>query len=301
MIHPHLSRAEDVIAVAASERMKIGRPTGGADPPGRQRERVLLWMLVFLGFRTLLPLAGALPREAVVPAAVLLSMLLALWGPRIAAPASIPSRWRVPLFILFAALSFGVAGALPGAEMRYPAALLGAFSDLFLIAAAVALGQFLAGLFREPNLLVPAAVAAAVIDYWGVYYGTTRAVIEQHSDWVPKLSVQVPVPGAPGMPDLQLGIGFGDFVFLTLFLVCARQFGLRERLTFWLSFALLVSAMSVVLVFDRNVPALVPMSVAFLLANVGRFRFQRSELFAMLYAALILAAAVGLVLVFRHG
>lgn len=279
----------------------MGRPTGGDDPPGRQRERVLLWMLLFLGFRALLPLAGSLPRQAVLPGAVLLSMLLALWGPRVAAPIAVPSRWRILLFVLFAALSLGVATALPGAATRHAAVLLGAFSDLFLIAAAVMLGQFLAGLFREPNLLVPAAVAAAVIDYWGVYHGTTRAVIEQHSDWVPKLSVQVPVPGAPGMPDLQLGIGFGDFVFLTLFLVCARQFGLRERRTFWLSFALLVGAMSFVVIFDRNVPALLPMSVAFLLANVGRFRFQRSEVFAMLYAALILAAAVGLVLVLRHG
>jgi len=147
----------------------------------------------------------------------------------------------------------------------------------------------------------PAAIAAAVIDYWGVYHGTTRAVIEQHSEWVPKLSVHVPVPTSPGLPDLSLGIGLGDFVFLTLFLASARRFGLRERRTFWLSFLFLVSAMAVVLLFDRNVPALVPMSAAFLLANVGRFRFQQSELRAMLYAAVIVAVVVGLVLVFRYG
>ncbi|HHX39417.1 MAG TPA: hypothetical protein GX715_05580 [Armatimonadetes bacterium] len=287
--------------MAASDRWKMGRPTSGGDLPGRQRERILLWVLLFLGLRTLLPLAVFLPRPVAVPAAMLLAMLVALWGPRVAAACSLPARWGLPLFILFGICSFAVAGVLPGAATPHAAVLLHAFSDLFLIAAAIALGQALAALFREPNLLVPAAIAAAVIDYWGVYYGTTRAVIEQHSEWVPKLSVHVPVPTSPGLPDLSLGIGLGDFVFLTLFLASARRFGLRERRTFWLSFLFLVSAMSVVLLFDRNVPALVPMSAAFLLANAGRFRFQRSELRAMLYAALILAVVVGLVLVFRYG
>ncbi len=279
----------------------MGRPTSGGDLPGRQRERILLWILLFLGLRTLLPLAVFLPRPVAIPAALLLAMLVALWGPRVAAACSLPVHWGLILFILFGACSFAVAGVLPEATTPHAGILLHAFSDLFLIAAAIALGQALAALFREPNLLVPAAIAAAVIDYWGVYHGTTRAVIEQHSEWVPKLSVHVPVPTAPGLPDLGLGIGLGDFVFLTLFLACARRFGLRERRTFWLSFLFLVSAMAVVLLFDRNVPALVPMSAAFLLANVGRFRFQQSELRAMLYAAVIVAVVVGLVLVFRYG
>lgn len=264
----------------------------------RRREVVWLWALSFLALRTLVPYARGWPPWLVRPTALLLFMLLSFLGPRLAAPFSLALKWRIALVPLLASLSLIAAHAQPGAATPPAAALLSGFSDLCLIGTAVVVGQILADLFREPNLLVPAAVVAAVVDFWGVNYGTTQQVLKKAPHVVSKLSVHVPLPG---MTDVPLGIGFGDFVFFTLFLTCAVRFGLRERLTFWLGFLLLLGAMGVVVALNLNVPALVPMAAAFLLANVGRFRFQRSEVRAMGVAGLLLATLIGIWMVLRHG
>ncbi|MBI3946506.1 MAG: hypothetical protein HY321_11350 [Armatimonadetes bacterium] len=292
--------------MGTNDELTVAVPGAGVDVRGdgseaslrRRREALLPWALCFLALRALVPYAGHWPPMLVRPAAIILFMLLSFWGPRLAAPIALPPRLRAALLPLLAGLSLLTAYAQTGADSAPAAALLSGYSDLFLIAAAVLLGQVLAGIFREPSILVPVAVVAAGVDYWGVNYGTTHEVLKKAPDVVSKLSVQVPLPG---LMDVPLGIGFGDFVFFTVFLACAVRFGLRERLTFWLGFLFLLGGMAVVVAADLNVPALVPMAVAFLLANVGRFRFQRSEAVAMGYAALIIAALIGLVVVLRHG
>lgn len=267
-------------------------PTGGVECPGRQHRLLLLWALVFVAFRVLFPLARAIPLLIGLPIAIAASMLLSLFGPRIAAPLRVSTGVALGVFAVFGPLSLGVSGLKIGPPAWPVTPLIAAASDLCLILAAIGLGKALLRLFREPNLLVPAAAVAALVDYAMVYSpsGTTRAVLERHSEMVGRLSVQVPVPGIPA---LQLGIGFGDFVFFSLFLSAAVRFGLRERRTFWLCYAFLVAGMGVVAIVGIPVPALVPMGIAFLIANGSRMRFERSELVALGVAALLIAVAAG--------
>lgn len=281
---------------------KCDSTSGGGSRADRQRRLMLLWVLGFLGFRVVVPLAAFLPLSAslVRPVALLAFMLLSLLGPRLIGPLPLRPVWRALLFPILAALSLATAGALPGTSTASAGLLLSAFSDLFLIGAASVLGALLAGFLREPNILVPASVVAALVDFWGVYFGTTRMVLERHQEVVSKLSVQVALPALPGALDLQIGIGFGDFVFLSFFLVCARRFDLREGRTFWFSFVFLLAAMAIVVWLGPNVPALLPMAAAFLAANAGCFRLQRSEALAMLYAGLIIAVLLG-GWIFLHG
>ena len=286
----------DNLVVASTSDVENRGAGEARQAPDRQREVLLLWGLCFLAFRTLVPFAAGMAGPVWRPLFVVAFMFLSLLGPRLAAPLRLAPGRRVLFFVLFAGLSLLTAFAKPGALSGPSAALLDAYSDLFLIAAAAMLGHILAGLFREPSILAPVAIASALVDYWGVYFGTTKTVIEKHPDLVSKLSVQVPIPG---MVDFPIGIGFGDFVFLAMFLVCALRFGMRERLTFWLSLAFLATAMMIVVYVGPNVPALVPMAVAFLAANVGCFRLQRAEAMAMLYAALIVGAVVAVVAAVR--
>ncbi|MDH7570743.1 MAG: hypothetical protein QHJ73_14275 [Armatimonadota bacterium] len=285
-------------SVASPMRERVGAAMGAS----RGRREVLVWWVVaFLAFRTLIPLFSRVPSPISRPVLVVLFMLLSLMGPRLLASLSLPLGWRLPLIPLLAALSLVAAAAQTGAAGPTSAALLAGYSDLFLILCAGAVGLTVAGLFREPNILVPVALVSGLVDYWGVNYGTTAQVLQHAPQVVSKLSVQMPVPAASGGVDFSIGIGFGDFVFFTTFLACARRFALRERLTFWLGFAMLLGAMAVVVMADRNIPALAPMAVAFLGANWGRFQLQRGEVQAMGYAALIVAALIGLWMVLRHG
>lgn len=285
-------------AVASANAGKGG--TSENDAVAIRARHLAIWIILFLLLHTFAPLAGALPAPLAHPTLLLCFMFFSLLGPRLLAPLILPVLYQV-LFLLGAgALSLLTASAQFLVAARYhailPAAFLAGLSDLLLIVTAALCGQLLSRLFREPNILVPAAIVAGLIDYWGVYFGTTRAVLEHHASVVSKLSVQVPLPNV----DMQIGIGFGDFVFMTLFLACARRFSLREGLTFWLSFLFLLTAMTFVVFTGMNVPALVPMSAAFLIANIGRFRFQRSEVLALIYAALIVATLIGVFIFLGH-
>lgn len=298
MMGPHKDLRGSSITVGPTVDSEEGGPTGGGKAPAQQYRVLLLWALAFLAFRVLFVRLDGLPPSLALPVGVAVFMLLSLLGPRYAAPLRLPPVVSLLGFMLFGALSLGIAAWWGGPPPRPLPVPLAAVADLCLILAAIALGHLLLRLFREPNLLVPAAVAAAVIDYAMVYSpsGTTRALLEQHAEVVDKLSVAVPVPG---MPDLQLGVGFGDFVFLSLFLAAAVRFDLRERRTFWVCTAFLVVAMALVALTGVPVPALVPMAIAFVVANAGRIRFAREEVRAMGVVALVIAAAAVLALVAR--
>lgn len=176
------------------------------------------------------------------------------------------------------------AARLPANPLLLPWLLLA------LMFTAILFGVLASRIIREPALLIPAALVGAVVDYWGVFFGTTRAALQHHPQLVARLSV--PVPAFAGFAPL-VTIGPADFLFLGLFFACIQRFGLNLRATFAACLALL-SATILLIVPRMDVPALVPIGAAVLGANWRRLRLSRSETFALLYGLALVAAILAL-------
>ncbi|HUV06045.1 MAG TPA: hypothetical protein VMX94_13230 [Armatimonadota bacterium] len=157
------------------------------------------------------------------------------------------------------------------------------FRNLCLMLFGGSLGCLLSFMIREANILVPVAVFAALVDYWNVSWGPLSRVIERKPDIIATASVHMPAPGMPGG-----SVGVGDFVFLALFFAVLYRFSLNVRGAFWLGYGLLTACMLIVLKFGIPVPALVPMAIAVVGANVRSFKLRREELLAILYVGLLL-------------
>ncbi len=154
-----------------------------------------------------------------------------------------------------------------------------------------ALGVLLSRIVREKNVLLPVALVAMPIDYIGAMtsVGFTNSVVRNAPDVVANVSVHVPT--MHGLHMLAM-IGPGDALFIAFFFAVVQRFEMNMRGTFWWMFALLTIAMAEVIMIGFPVAALVPMGIAVLAANWRYFTLKREEVFAMMYAILIVLAIV---------
>ncbi len=168
------------------------------------------------------------------------------------------------------------------------------------------LGILLSPIIREPNVLLPVALVAMPIDYIGAMtaIGFTHAIVDKHPDFVHHVSVPVPgIGGAVHHGGLHpiIFIGPGDVLFVAFFFAVVLRLNLNVRGTFWWIYGLLTATMLAVQVFGLNIAALVPMGLAVLLANFRYFKLKREEVFATLYAGLLVIALVtGFYLYYTH-
>lgn len=171
-----------------------------------------------------------------------------------------------------------------------------AFRDLFLMLFAASLGYTVSFIVREPSILLPVAVVAAMVDCWSVTVGPLRHVLENKPGVVAVASVQMPTP-VPGVPGTM--IGMGDFLFLALFFGILYRFSMNTRGAFWAGYALLTLSMLIVMKFSTALPALVPMALAITGTNIRHFKLKREEVFSTLYVGgfvLVLLVASGIYL-----
>jgi len=244
--------------------------------------KAVAWVTLYGVLRALAPHLRVRSEEEGVVLGTILFMFLALMV--VASFSRIPMRTGTALlsWLLFAGL-FIVTGLL----RISPAA------DLALILSATSFGILVSQIIREPQLLVPVALVAAIVDYWGVNYGTTKMMMS----FAPRVlgTVGWTVPRVGSLEPATI-MGPGDFVFLGLFFACIARFRLNWRRSILLIYLFLLVSMLLVYFSRLSVPALVPMAGAVLAANIRCFRLKRSEWFALLYAGMILAAitAVGL-------
>jgi hypothetical protein len=164
-----------------------------------------------------------------------------------------------------------------------------------LMIAATAFGVMASRIVRERNLLVPVAVVAGAVDIWGVYFGFVAEVQKKAPEIAQHLSAAVPAASAAQVPvPLLSAVGPGDFLFMGLFVAAVRRLRMNLRATLW---ALFVAFLIVPAVFAvaglPALPGLPFIGVAVIVANWRHFRFSRAEKFAVLYAVLGIAAAVG--------
>jgi hypothetical protein len=169
-------------------------------------------------------------------------------------------------------------------------ALYQSVAYLCLAIAASFLGRLIAAAFKDQNLVAPAALAAGAMDYWGVFFGTTRDIVAHHSHLVQHISVPVPAL----VPELAMQIGPGDYVFLGLMFALLHRFEMPALRTAVVMFVLMLVAAALVMLRGMSIPGVVPMGLAVLAVNARCFHFKRAEWFAMAYAGLLLLALMGL-------
>ncbi len=164
--------------------------------------------------------------------------------------------------------------------------------SLIMVTAAVSIGVGISRLVKEFKMLLPIAVMLAVVDLYVVFGGglVTQA---QHGSPVAahlmnSLTVQLPtVHPARGVAPMQLAVGFADYLFIGLFFACFAKFKAPAKKTFLVLFAVLAGYMMVVAFRNIALPALVPIGVVVIGMHIKRFEYKRDELFALLYAGII--------------
>jgi|GEM_PF-578554 len=264
-----------------------------------------LALLAYVAFNLLLPsvpLPHHKPPLAVIISLVLSStlafMLLQLW----LALAVVAVRPR-PVVSGLLAIACSVLGAgLFVLSLRYgmhrPPVWIEFGQGLAVTLGCTFLGILLSPIIREPNVLLPVALVAMPIDYLGAMtaIGFTKQMVEKHPSIVKGVSVPVPSIGGAahhaGLAPIAF-IGPGDVLFVAFFFAVVLRLNMNVRGTFWGIYGLLTATMVYVLSPGSiNVGALVPMGIAVLVANFAYFKLKREEVFATIYATILVLVLV---------
>lgn len=189
---------------------------------------------------------------------------------------------------------------------RHPSALwlhahLPGLLDLLLVWLAASLGALLSFVLRAANMIPPIAVVLALVDIWTVLLGgpvqqmmqsghpTAKAVVQG-------MTVQLPTPtvGAAPIPPPAV-VGFADFLFIAFFVAAICRFVSAPRIYVRMLVTVIVVLCAYMLIvllnpYDWALPALLPLALVMIALHWRHFHYSRSETFALLYAALFLAA-----------
>jgi len=169
---------------------------------------------------------------------------------------------------------------------------------LGLIWLAASLGALLSFLVRGANMIPPIAAVLALVDIWTVLLGGPVQRLMQSDDPTAHavsrvLTVPLATPKQPrGATPMQGSVGFADFLFVAFFAAAIGRFSPDRRtyLRTLLGLIVVLSAYMLVVLFKEvNLPALVPMAVTMIAVHWRLFHYERSELYAMVYAALFIA------------
>lgn len=189
-------------------------------------------------------------------------------------------------------------------KLYYKLIVIPGLYSLLLVWLAVSFGVLLARLLREFKLLLPIGVTLALVDMYVVFGGGLVTVAESGKSPVAAramdaLTVQLPSPRPTGgAAPMNLAVGFADFLFISMFFACFARFGIPSRKTLIVLTGALVFYMFLVIITGLSLPALIPIAVVCIGMNLRRFRYERSEAFALLYAGLLVAAILAF-LVYR--
>jgi len=212
-----------------------------------------------------------------IPLTVLMSME---WSTRL------PGR-KIALWLVMAGAAWWLASAVL-IRAEYEWRLWGTVNTLTLLLVTFTIGYWLAGEVERVGHLIPVSILGTLVDIWSVFRGPSKSVGEQVAEhaqrqaetgvWQPPPFVELlllnwPQPGAPYMTPV---FGFGDLVFIALFVAGSRRFGLSLVKNVLLLLAGL--AVAVVLAFLYGpMPALPFICGFFLLGNLRSLSMTRKE------------------------
>jgi hypothetical protein len=131
------------------------------------------------------------------------------------------------------------------------------------------LGIIIGHLLAAPVVALAIPVFVAIVDAWSVANGPSSRLSEGHPRGAAELTFDIPSWG--GTPGASSRLGLVDAIFLAMFAVWARRFGLRPVATAIGMTTGLLAAVVLSVALDRAIPALPLMAVGYWLPNVDRF------------------------------
>ncbi|MCW3051478.1 MAG: hypothetical protein JWN14_648 [Chthonomonadales bacterium] len=253
--------------------------------------------MVLVGITTLISLFLVLlftvrmARAIRSPRAILLNLLLSFL-------VLLPSL--VPIFVNLTPAWTGWGALLPyWKTYRNGFRAISGLDTLLLIWLATSLGAAISRLVREFKLLLPMGVALAMVDLYTVFGGGVVDTAISGKNTMAKVAMNALTAQLPTMQPIKgaapfvLNIGFADFLFIAVFFACFVRFDIPSRRTFQVLFVTLFLYMTVVFLGGPPLPALVPVAAVVVGMNWRRFRYERSEAFALFYVGLILSGILG--------
>ncbi|MBC7644340.1 MAG: hypothetical protein H7123_04380 [Thermoleophilia bacterium] len=152
---------------------------------------------------------------------------------------------------------------------------LSIISDVAKIAVGIIGGMALGTTFERPGWLAPSALAVSLADLWSVLtpHGVTHVVIKKAPAVVPRLTIDVPIPGFDWGHGLLVGIV--DVLFLAVYITAAYRLALSVRAVMIAGACSLAVAIavSVELLDARAVPVL-PVMSALVIVTTARPVFR---------------------------
>jgi hypothetical protein len=136
-------------------------------------------------------------------------------------------------------------------------------ATLTKLLAASLIGLALGSLLQTPIEIVVVALLIAAVDTYSVARGPTKVIVEHHQEVLNDFTLSFHPLGSTAVAQ----IGASDFVFFAVFLAAAARFGLHRGRTWALMTASFGLTLLLSYLFDRALPALPLLSLAFLAAN----------------------------------
>jgi hypothetical protein len=239
----------------------------------------------FAGHFVPIPLFGT-PAGHLLAVLYLLSLLFSLLKMGLAA-ARLP--FSAPFLLLAGvvlAAPVGVTLLLQNMKIFPPVWLFLTANNLFLPLAAALVGAGVGRVIKHPNTLLAAAGFSIFFDIVVVTMGTVAVLMKSNSNIIAAVSVgagSLPPSGRTGVvlkqfdPISAVTIGPADVLFIALFFSAVYQLNLSRRATFAWMFSLLSIALVIVQTTSLPIPALAPMGIAVLIANLSHAAFTAQE------------------------
>jgi hypothetical protein len=183
----------------------------------------------------------------------LISIPLATLAPRALAPAArLGTRLLAWALMAVAATALAIWAGYPGTP-----------ATLTKLLAASLIGLALGSLLQTPVEIVGIAILIAVVDIYSVTAGPTKVIVEHHEQVLNAFTLAFHPIGTYGVAQ----IGASDFVFFAVFVAATARFGLRGEATWVAMTASFGATLLLSYQFNRALPALPLLSLAFLAAN----------------------------------
>lgn len=128
---------------------------------------------------------------------------------------------------------------------------------------ATAAGLWIGLLLSSVGQILVIAVLIILVDFYSVFAGPTRKMVESGGPWLDYLTIKLPVFGAPAASM----IGLSDIIFFSIFVCCTLTYRLRRAATALAMTASFIVTMVAGISLDTGVPALPLLSLSFLAAN----------------------------------
>lgn len=139
--------------------------------------------------------------------------------------------------------------------------------SLAKIVLAASTGLWISLMLSSTGQVVLIASLIIAVDFYSVFFGPTKKLLESGGPWLDYFTISLPVFGESAVSRL----GISDIIFFSLFLGCTLVFSLRRLTSALAMTASFVVTMIIGVELDIGVPALPLLSIFFLSANADVF------------------------------